>query len=53
MVWWDKGFYDGGFPGCHSALGVYHLNGNAAEHMNLPLSDERMASGDDTRLDEG
>ena len=31
----------------------YHLNGNAAEHMNLPLSDERMASGDGTRLDEG
>jgi hypothetical protein len=25
-------------------LGVYDLNGNAAEHMNLPLNEEQMAS---------
>lgn len=34
----------GSFPACHSPLGVYDLNGNAAEHMNLPLSPEQMAS---------
>jgi len=34
----------GDFPGCHSPLGVYDLNGNAAEHMNLPLSADQMAS---------
>jgi formylglycine-generating enzyme required for sulfatase activity len=34
----------GDFPGCHSSLGVYDLNGNAAEHMNLPLSPEQMSS---------
>lgn len=34
----------GDFPGCRSALGVYDLNGNAAEHMNLPLSEAQMAS---------
>jgi hypothetical protein len=34
----------GDFPGCHSSLGVYDLNGNAAEHMNLPLSEDQMAS---------
>ncbi|HTV95513.1 MAG TPA: SUMF1/EgtB/PvdO family nonheme iron enzyme [Steroidobacteraceae bacterium] len=34
----------GDFPACHSSLGVYDLNGNAAEHMNLPLSPEQMAS---------
>ena len=34
----------GYFPGCRSELGVYDLNGNAAEHMNLPLSEEQMAS---------
>ncbi len=34
----------GSFPGCHSPLGVYDLNGNAAEHMNLPLAEDQMAS---------
>ena len=34
----------GDFPACHSALGVYDLNGNAAEHMNLPLNERQMAS---------
>ncbi len=34
----------GDFPQCHSALGVYDLNGNAAEHMNLPLSASEMTS---------
>ncbi len=34
----------GDFPACRSALGVYDLNGNAAEHMNLPLSKDQMAS---------
>lgn len=34
----------GYFPACHSPLGVYDLNGNAAEHMNLPLNEEQMAS---------
>jgi len=34
----------GDFPDCHSTLGVYDLNGNAAEHMNLPLSEQQMAS---------
>jgi len=34
----------GAFPDCHSALGVYDINGNAAEHMNLPLAPDQMAS---------
>ncbi|WP_298496380.1 SUMF1/EgtB/PvdO family nonheme iron enzyme [uncultured Maritimibacter sp.] len=34
----------GSFPGCKSALGVYDLEGNAAEHMNLPLNESQMAS---------
>lgn len=34
----------GDFPDCHSPLGVYDLNGNAAEHMNLPLDPSEMAS---------
>ncbi|HEX9737237.1 MAG TPA: hypothetical protein VGG06_35180 [Thermoanaerobaculia bacterium] len=38
----------GSFPGCKSALGVYDLHGNAAEHMNLPLAPEQMASGGST-----
>jgi formylglycine-generating enzyme required for sulfatase activity len=37
-------FPAGDFPACHSALGVYDLNGNAAEHMNLPLNEREMAS---------
>lgn len=38
----------GFFPGCRSALGVYDLNGNAAEHMSLPLAPEQMASAGST-----
>jgi len=34
----------GDFPACASPLGVYDLNGNAAEHMNLPLSPAQMSS---------
>ena len=37
-------FPDGAFPDCHSPLGVYDLNGNAAEHMNLPLNEAQMSS---------
>jgi formylglycine-generating enzyme required for sulfatase activity len=37
-------FPDGAFPECRSPLGVYDLNGNAAEHMNLPLNERQMAS---------
>ena len=34
----------GAFPACRSALGVFDLHGNAAEHMNLPLDPSQMAS---------
>ena len=34
----------GSFPECRSSLMVYDIHGNAAEHMNLPLSPEQMAS---------
>ena len=34
----------GAFPDCRSPLGVYDLNGNAAEHMNLPLDESQMSS---------
>jgi formylglycine-generating enzyme required for sulfatase activity len=34
----------GAFPDCQSTLGVYDINGNAAEHMNLPLAESQMAS---------
>jgi formylglycine-generating enzyme required for sulfatase activity len=37
-------FPDGAFPECRSPLDVYDLNGNAAEHMNLPLRGDQMAS---------
>jgi formylglycine-generating enzyme required for sulfatase activity len=37
-------FPTGYFPDCRSPLGVYDLNGNAAEHMNLPLDPSQMAS---------
>jgi formylglycine-generating enzyme required for sulfatase activity len=40
----------GDFPSCHSPLGVYDLNGNAAEHMNLPLNESQMASRGSTEL---
>jgi formylglycine-generating enzyme required for sulfatase activity len=34
----------GDFPACHSPLEVYDLNGNAAEHMNLPINLSQMSS---------
>jgi len=34
----------GSFPACRSPLGVLDLNGNAAEHMNLPLDPSQMSS---------
>jgi hypothetical protein len=37
-------FPAGNFPACHSPLEVYDLNGNAAEHMNLPLNESQMSS---------
>jgi Sulfatase-modifying factor enzyme 1 len=37
-------FPAGDFPGCRSPLQVYDLNGNAAEHMNLPLNESQMSS---------
>ena len=37
-------FPTGAFPDCRSPLGVYDLNGNAAEHMNLPLKENQMSS---------
>jgi hypothetical protein len=40
----------GHFPQCVSALGVYDLHGNAAEHMNLPLAPAQMASAGSTAL---
>lgn len=40
----------GSFPQCHSPLGVYDLNGNAAEHMNLPLAPDQMSSAGSTKL---
>ncbi|MBC7140050.1 MAG: hypothetical protein H5U17_15275, partial [Defluviimonas sp.] len=35
---------------CRSALGVYDQHGNAAEHMNLPLAPDQMASRGSTTL---
>ena len=40
----------GSFPDCRSPLGVYDIDGNAAEHMNLPLSEDQMASRGSTTL---
>ncbi len=40
----------GSFPQCRSPLGVYDLNGNAAEHMNLPLAPDQMSSAGSTKL---
>lgn len=37
-------FPAGDFPACHSPLDVYDLNGNAAEHMNLPVNESQMSS---------
>ena len=39
----------GMFPKCRSPLGVYDQHGNAAEHMNLPLSPDQLASSPDQR----
>lgn len=40
----------GDFPACRSPLEVYDLNGNVAEHMNLPLRPEQMSSRGSTVL---
>ncbi|SMF11217.1 SUMF1/EgtB/PvdO family nonheme iron enzyme [Pseudobacteriovorax antillogorgiicola] len=40
----------GYFPSCKSALEVYDQHGNAAEHMNLPLTESEMASRGSTTL---
>ena len=40
----------GSFPACRSPLGVYDIDGNAAEHMNLPLAEDQMASRGSTTL---
>ncbi|MBT8474960.1 MAG: hypothetical protein KJO78_05750, partial [Alphaproteobacteria bacterium] len=40
----------GAFPNCRSTLGAYDLHGNAAEHMNLPLQPDQMASQGSTSL---
>ncbi|TDX31260.1 hypothetical protein [Rhodovulum visakhapatnamense] len=40
----------GSFKSCTSPLKVYDINGNAAEHMNLPLAPDQMASSGSTRL---
>jgi hypothetical protein len=37
-------FPTGDFPACKSPLDVYDLNGNAAEHMNLPLNESQLSS---------
>ena len=51
--WTDCGsntYPTGSFPGCRSSLDVYDLNGNAAEHMNLPLDETQMSSRGSTQL---
>jgi formylglycine-generating enzyme required for sulfatase activity len=40
----------GSFPACKSPLEVFDLNGNAAEHMNLPLAPDQMSSRGSTSL---
>ncbi|CUH64140.1 hypothetical protein TG4357_01103 [Thalassovita gelatinovora] len=40
----------GAFSKCTSGLGVYDLHGNAAEHMNLPMAPDQMASTGSTKL---
>ena len=40
----------GAFPQCKSTLGVYDLHGNAAEHMNLPMAPDQMASRGSKKL---
>jgi hypothetical protein len=47
-IGWNKcgtnTYPSGSFPQCVSKLGVYDQHGNAAEHMNLPLKPDQMAS---------
>lgn len=38
----------GFFPACSNELSVYDIHGNAAEHMNLPLAPEQLASAKHT-----
>lgn len=38
----------GSFPNCTSPLQVYDINGNAAEHMNLPLTEDQRAKAGGT-----
>ena len=40
----------GSFPACRGPLQVFDLNGNVAEHMNLPLAPDQMSSGGSTTL---
>ncbi len=40
----------GSFPECKSSLDVYDINGNAAEHMNLPLKRDELASVNKNKL---
>lgn len=40
----------GAFPDCVSKLGVYDQHGNAAEHMNLPMAPDQMASNGSNTL---
>ncbi len=40
----------GSFPQCKSALEVYDQHGNAAEHMNLPVFEDEMASAGSKKL---
>jgi hypothetical protein len=43
-------FPAGFFPACQSTSGVFDTNGNAAEHMNLPLNASEMASAGSRKL---
>lgn len=43
-------FPAGQFPDCKSRLGVYDQHGNAAEHMNLPVAPDQMASDPSQKL---
>ncbi len=45
-------FPAGSFPECKSPLGVYDQHGNVAEHMNLPLRADQLASIPDGKLGE-
>ncbi len=42
----------GAFPECRSALGVFDMHGNVAEHMNLPTIRAEMASSGGTGFTE-